>query len=258
MRKVLNILLLVLTMSGLLALCGYYVYQHFTSPLGDVSLSIKRNGEDGFLDDVAVRQVIMNVCDTANNSQIYMIPVDSLVKKLESDPWTTEVRASINLKGVLDVSVEECDPVMRVYNINNKSVYLDHEGNIYPENKNYTPHLLIASGYAKFPVDKLGNVEDEIYAGTDLPLLHKIMKSVIADDYAKNCVRQVYVDRNKNYIFSLNNTDIFVIFGDCNDIEDKLFKMKHFFRKMLGNPELDNYRSINLNYKNQVVCTKKK
>ena len=33
--------------------------------------------------------------------------------------------------------------------------------------------------------------------------------------------------------------------------------MKNFFDKMQGNPELDNYKEINLNYKNQVVCTKK-
>ena len=258
MRKVLNILLLVVTLSGFLVLCGYYVYQHFTAPLGDLNLSIERNGEKGFIDDIDTRQVIMNVCDTVNNDQIYMIPLDSLRNALASNPWTTEVEASINLKGVLDVSLVECEPVMRIYNISGRSVYLDADGNIYPENKNYTPHLLIASGYAKFPVEKLGNVNDSLYVNTDLPKLYEVMTSVLADDYAKNCVKQIYLDGKKNYIFSLNNTDIFVIFGDANNIGEKLFKMKHFFKKMLGNPELDNYKSINLNYKNQVVCTKKK
>ena len=54
----------------------------------------------------------------------------------------------------------------------------------------------------------------------------------------------------------MNNTNIIVIFGDVNYIGEKLLKMKHFFDKMQGNPELDNYKEINLNYKNQVVCTK--
>lgn len=258
MRKILNILLLTLTLSALLALCGYYVYQHFTDNISDVELSISRNNEKGFVDDIATRQVIMNICDTINNNQIYMIPIDSLREVLAANPWTTNVEASINLKGVLDVDIEECNPVMRVYNINNKSIYIDKDGGIYPENRNYTPHLLIASGHAKFPVDKLGNVNDSVYADTDLPELYEIMMSVLSDDYARNCVKQVYVDRNKNYIFSLNNTDIFVIFGDGNNADDKLFKMRHFLKKMLGNTEIDNYTSINLNFSNQVVCTKKK
>lgn len=258
MRKALNILLLIFTLSAFLALCGYYVYQHFTSRLAELNLSIEREGEKGFVDDIRTRQIIMNVCDTATNNQIYMIPLDSLRNTLAENPWTTQVEASINLKGVLDVNLVECNPVMRIYDISGKSIYLDKEGNMYPENKNYTPHLLIASGYAKFPTDHLGNVNDDEYINTDLPSLFKIMTSVLHDDYAKNCVKQVYVNRNKNYIFSLSNTDIFVIFGDDNNIDEKLFKMKHFFKKMLGSPELDECESINLNYKNQVVCTKKK
>ena len=76
------------------------------------------------------------------------------------------------------------------------------------------------------------------------------------DNYAKDCVKQIYYDKKKNYIFSVNNTNIIVIFGDVNEIKEKLLKMRHFFDKMQGNPELDNYKEINLNYKNQVVCTK--
>lgn len=258
MRRVLNILLLIVTLSGFLSLCGYYVYQHFTAPLGDLNLSIERENENGFIDDVDTRQTIMNVCDTVNNNQIYMMPLDSLRNTLDANPWTTEVKASINLKGTLDVSLVECKPIMRIYNISGKSVYLDADGNIYPENKNHTPHLLIASGYAKFPVKGAANVNDSTYVTTDLPELYEVMMSVLNDDYARNCVKQVYLDAKKNYIFYLNNTDIFVIFGDANNIDEKLFKMKNFFKKMLGNPELDNYRSVNLNYKNQVVCTKKK
>ena len=59
----------------------------------------------------------------------------------------------------------------------------------------------------KHILDKNGNVNDSIYVDTDLPELYKIMMSVMADDYAKNCVKQIYLDVNKNYIFYLNNTD---------------------------------------------------
>ena len=166
--------------------------------------------------------------------------------------------AQINLSAVLDVVIEECDPVMRVYNSKGKSVYLDADGNVYPTNNDYVRRLLIANGNINFPTDVYDNVEDEAFADTDLPEVFYLMKEVMADEYSRCCVKQIYKDKKKNYIFTLNNTNIIVIFGDVNNVKDKLDKMKHFFTKMQGNPELDNYKEINLNYNNQVVCTKNK
>jgi cell division protein FtsQ len=186
-----------------------------------------------------------------------MIPLDSVVNMLEANPWVIDVDAEINLKSVLDIEITECEPIMRVYNTKGKSVYLDTDGNVFPTNNSHVKHLLVGSGYVNFPVDKLGNIGDEAYADTDLPEMYQLMKAVLADEYSRNCVKQIYRDNKKNYIFSLNITNIIVIFGEINDIEEKLAKMQIFFNKMQGNPELEKYKEINLNYKNQVVCTKK-
>jgi len=258
MKKKLNILLLILTLASLLGLCGYLMYEHFHSKLNDVNLTILRNNEDGFLDYQEIYNDIMNICDTANNNQIVMIPVDSVVESLNAIPWITDVEAQINLKSFLEVKLVECEPIMRVYNKKGKSVYLDEGGNLFSTYNSYVPHLLVGSGNVDFPIKKKANINDEDYVETDLPEIFALMKEIVNDDYAKTCVKQVFKDKNKNYVFSLNNTNIIVIFGDVNDIREKLFKMKHFFNKMQGSPELDNYKEINLNFKNQVVCTKKK
>ena len=257
MRKVLNILLLVFTLSTIIALSVYFVYEHFHDKLQNVNLTIIRNEENGFIDYEKTHERRVEICDTTNNNHIFMIPVDSVVNMLESIPWAVEVDAEINLKSVLDVKLTECQPIMRIYNTQGKSVYLDSEGNVFPTNMSYVKHLLVGSGYVRFPINELGNIADENYADTDLPEMYRLMKAVLDDEYARNCVKQIYKDNKKNYIFSLNITDIIVIFGEINDIEEKLAKMQIFFDKMLGNPELDNYKELNLNYKNQVVCTKK-
>lgn len=255
MRKVLNILLLVVTLSALIALSVYCAYNHFHDNLKDVDLKILRDTEKGFVDYDKTYKMILDICDTVNNTRINMIDVDSVLGALNANPWIINAEANINLKGYLDVEVEECAPIARIYAKNGKSVYVDNDGNLYPSNNQYVSRLLVASGIS-FPADKLGNVSDEVYAKTDLPETFNLVKEVLNDDYARLCVRQIHYDKKKNYIFSVNNTNIIVIFGDVNDIGEKLLKMKHFFDKMLGNPELDNYKEINLNYKNQVVCTK--
>ncbi len=255
MRKVLNILLLVFTLSVLVALAVYCAYDHFHDNLKDVDLKIVRKTEKGFVDYGKTYNMILDICDTTNNYQIKMINVDSVLNALNANPWIISAEAGINLKEYLDVEIEECEPVVRVYGRNGKSVYIDNDGNIYPSENQYVPRLLVVSGI-DFPIGKFGNVNDEIYVDTELPQTFNLIKEVQNDNYAKSCVKQIHYDKKKNYIFSVNNTNIIVIFGDVNNIREKLLKMKHFFDKMQGNPELDNYKEINLNYKDQVVCTK--
>ena len=255
MRKVLNILLLVFTLSALIALAVYCAYDHFHDNLKDVDLKIVRKTEKGFVDHDKTYNMILDICDTANNNQINMIDVDSVLNALNANPWIISAEAGINLKEYLDVEIEECEPIVRVYAKNGKSVYIDKDGYIFPSENQYVPRLLVVSGIS-FPTGELGNVNDEVYANTDLPQTFELIKEVLNDDYARRCVKQIHYDKKKNYIFSVNNTNIIVIFGDVNDIKGKLLKMKHFFDKMQGNPELDNYKEINLNYKDQVVCTK--
>ena len=257
MKKFLNILLLIMTLSATIALGVYFAYDYFHDNLKGLNLTITRGNDNGFIDYEETHNAVMNICDTANNVQINMIPLDSVVEMLNAIPWVMDVDANINLETYLDVEIVECNPIMRIYNKKGESVYLDNEGNIFPTRENHVPHLLVGSGNVNFSVRDLGNINDSIYMKTELPDLFKVMKEVISDDYARNCVKQVFVDKKKNYIFSLNSTDIIVIFGDVNNIKEKLTKMRYFFNKMQGNPELDNYKEINLNYFNQVVCTKK-
>lgn len=255
MRKVLNILLLIFTLMIFIALSIYCVYDHFHDNLKDVNLNIVRGNEKGFVDYDKTYKTILDICDTANNNQINMINVDSVVNNLMANPWIINAEASVNLNTYLDVEITECNPIVRVYNKKGKSVYVDIDGNIFPSENQYVPRLLVVSG-VDFPADKLGNIYDEDYEKTNLPQTFNLIKEVLDDNYAKSYVRQIHYDKKKNYIFSLNNTNIIVIFGDVNDNKEKLLKMKHFFATMQGNPELDNYKEINLNYKNQVVCTK--
>ncbi len=257
MRKIFSILLLVFTLTAFVALSVYLAYDYFHNRLENVNLTINRNGEDGFVDYEKTHEMILKICDTVNNNQIFMIPVDSVVNSLKANPWTLNVDAEINLESVLDVEITECNPIMRVYNNKGKSVYIDSEGNVFPTNNDYVMRLLVGNGDVNFPSDKFGNIKDEVYENTDLPEIFLLMKEVLADDYSRSCVKQIYKDKKKNYIFSLNSTNIIVIFGDVNNIKEKLTKMQDFFDKMQGNPEMDKYKEVNLNYKNQVVCTKK-
>lgn len=259
MKKFIKISVWILTIAAIVCLWFFTHKEHIRHPLKGVELTLMRENEQGFIDQDAEYQAIMMICDTSNNTDITMIPVDSVRDYIASIPWVIYSDANLTLDETLVVNLIECQPVMRVYNNEGQSVYLDEDGRIYPVGANYTPHLLIGSGNLRFSAvtDKSASVYDEEYSNGDLAKIFKVMRSVQNNSYSNCCVKQVYYD-NRNYELVMNNVDMRVVLGDDMDVDEKLMNMKHFFEMMQGSPDLKNYNKINFNFVNQVVCTKNK
>lgn len=259
MKKFLKIMVWILTVGAIVTGWVFTHKGHIEHPLKGVQLTLDREKADGFIDYHAVYQNIMDICDTVNNTDITMIPVDSVRKYLQTIPWATCTDANLSLDEALVANVVECQPVVRVYNKHGKSVYLDADGNIYPVSSRYVPHLLVGSGFADFPVvtGTSACIHDGEYANTDLPGFFSVMMSVLNNSYSRCCVKQVFYTKDKIYELTMNNVSPKVILGDGEDTDLKLRNLQCFFEQMQGNPDLENYSKVDFNYVNQVVCTKK-
>ena len=257
MRKFLKILVLVITIGAIGCLWFFTHKEHVERPLHHVELTIVRQNDKGFIDKIAVYQKILRICDTVHNNLATMIPIDSVRNYIATIPWAVYTNADMTFDEVLKVKIVECQPVVRVYNKEGQSVYLDDEGRIFPESKIYTPHLIIGSGNLNFKAlkNRQANVFDRDYASSDLPKMFNVLKNVLNNSYSKICVKQVYYD-NKTYELVLNNVDLKVILGNDKNVDVKLMNMKYFLEKMQGSEELKDYKQINFNFENQVVCTK--
>jgi len=242
MNKFLKILVWVLTIGAIGCLWYFTHKEHVEHPLKGLELTVIRENENGFIIKDVEYQKIMQICDTAHNTDITMIPVDSVRNYIQSIPWAIYTDANITLDEMLVVNIVECQPVMRIYFKDGRSVYLDEDGRVFPTKDGYSAHLLIGSG----------NITKD-----NLHSVFKVMKSVLNNSYSKCCVKQVYFD-GKNYELVMNNVDLKVILGDDKDVDEKLMNMQYFFEQMQGSPEMQNFSKISFNYINQVVCTRNK
>ena len=86
-KKVLKISVWVLTVAAIAFLWYYTRKQHVERPLQHLDLTVERTGEKGFIDSLNLSHDIMSICDTANNTDISMIPLDSVRQYLSSIPW---------------------------------------------------------------------------------------------------------------------------------------------------------------------------
>lgn len=257
MNKVIKITIWCFTVAAIVVLWYFSFKSHNDTTLKGVELSLIQPNERGFVIKDDEYQAIMNICDTAHNNHLEMLPVDSVRRYVESIPWVVSSDTGLTLDGVLVVNMTECDPVMRVYNNKGESVYLDEKGNIFPVRANYTPHVLVGSGKLNFKMPTTSsNIYDSIYDDGDFRTIFNVMKSVLNNSYSRCCVKQVYYERD-NIELVLNNAEMRVVIGDKHNIDRKLMNMKYFFDHMQGSPEMQDYSMVNFNFINQVVCTKK-
>jgi cell division protein FtsQ len=87
--------------------------------------------------------------------------------------------------------------------------------------------------------------------------LHKIATYVDKDAFWKAQIEQIFVTAESEFVLIPKVGEHTIVFGTGDDIEIKFEKLMLFYKEGLSRVGWDKYSTINLKYKNQIVCTKK-
>jgi cell division protein FtsQ len=87
--------------------------------------------------------------------------------------------------------------------------------------------------------------------------IHRLARYIASDSFWKAQIQQVYVDENLEYVLIPRVGNHEIQFGKMDDLEIKFKKLKAFYEQALSKSDWNQYQSVNLKYKNQIVCKKK-
>lgn len=177
-----------------------------------------------------------------NSVKMYVNAVD--LNKLEAvlnDHKMIE-KADVFFNGNAEIvaKVKQKEAIARVFD-NGKSYYLDEEANEMPLSEIYS---------ARVPLI-YGNIAQQQKEGVS-----KLMQTILNDEFLKASVVAITMKSNKDVILQVRDFDFEVYFGPLEDIEEKLRKYKVFVQFYRKNKKEEVYKSINLNYNKQVICSK--
>lgn len=71
----------------------------------------------------------------------------------------------------------------------------------------------------------------------------------------KNVI-EIHQNKDETIYLKLRQCDFFVQVGDTSFLNKKINNLKAFYQKNLQDKTLNNYSKVNLQFDNQVVCTK--
>jgi len=255
----------VLVLSGLLFSLGFVSKREKEIIAENLNIEILNNDENLFLNETEVKGFVEDRQQPVLGKTYENISISELEKALNSHPAIENAEVSATLNGEVRIEVTQRTPIVRVFNKNGESYYIDQQSKLMPLNENYSARVLIASGELNEPFDQRSQfLVDEIAKSESLSQLSvlddilAITRHIESDSLLHCLIHQIYVNQDKEVelfpVFGCQK----IILGNTSNLEEKFNKLKLFYKQGIGKTDSWNkYSSLNLKFKNMVVCTKK-
>lgn len=144
------------------------------------------------------------------------------------------------VSGILVNEVKQRTPIGRVFD-KGQVYYMDSNGKIMPRSKNHSARVPIVTG--------------EINE-TTLKDVNLILSKIHQDEFLKKSIVGIDIFPYRNIILTDRNFNFKIVFGKAVDIDRKFNNYKAFIQHSLQDTIIKNYKEVNLNFIQQVVCTK--
>jgi cell division protein FtsQ len=264
-KKILQITFWVLLVAGLTTVFAFVQKKEQDLLCNKVNISIVRDPlhENYFVQEDAIRTLIAQRFGQIENTSLKNIDVNYLERLMYSNPWVARADVYMSIDGVVDIEIEQRQPILRIINDRNESYYMDSEGKLMLWSPDFTPRVLIASGNIKESYEQWNKMSaadlinnDTLKTLTMLDDLYSMARFILADEFWSAHVEQIFVNVNGEIELVPKVGDHKIIFGSADEMAEKFWKLKTFYKEGLNYTGWENYDTLNLKFNNQVVCTK--
>ncbi|HBK84320.1 MAG TPA: cell division protein FtsQ [Flavobacterium sp.] len=193
-----------------------------------------------FLNEKIVNNLLIQNFESTSKLTKDKLDLNTLENLLNTNKYVDNSEVFCSIDGQLTATIKQKKPVIRVIN-EAGSYYLDSKGAKIPLSENFTPRVPIFYG--------------KIEANEQEPLT-RLFDYIEKDEVLKHSIIDLKKTQKKNIIFSVRDYDYKVIFGNESNIEKKFKNYEAFLQFAAKSEKIKSYKTINLIFTDQVVCTK--
>jgi len=198
------------------------------------------NNKYPFITDENVSKLLIQNKDSVTNVPKDILDLNELETALNSNPIIKNAEVYMSVNGQLTAKIEQKKPIARVST--NASYYIDDDGFYMPLSSNYSARVPLVTG--QIEKNNLDNV-------------FKVAKKIYKDEVLKKHVVEIHQNKDKTIYLKLRQNSFKVDLGNVKQLDKKFDNLKAFYQKAIKDKTLNTYSKVNLQFDNQVVCTKK-
>ncbi|MBE7628678.1 cell division protein FtsQ/DivIB [Tenacibaculum piscium] len=199
-------------------------------------------GDNNFLTHSMVDKMLRQNNEFVKNQPKRIVNLHFLEKNVSENPYVEKATVYLTINGVLKTLIKQRTPIARIVN-KNESYYIDKFGVEIPLSQNFSARVPFVSG-----------IKNQKDINELLILINKI------EEYNFFSKEIIGIQKNieNQYIFTVRSGTYQILFGKLENVSVKFKKLIAFYNKALIDKTIKNYKTINVKYHNQVVCTKQK
>jgi cell division protein FtsQ len=264
-KKIISFVLWIIGLSMLLFSLAFATAKQKKVEIQNLSISIANTEVNDFIDEDDLKRYLKDRQDTFLNTEIKNLDITNIEKVLNAHPDIEHADVSVDINGDVTINATQRTPMVRVFNLDGESYYIDTQSKLMPLNETQTARVLIATGFIFEPYSRRVMTPVNVIAKNQIYNKFSVLDDIYGmadyirkDSLLNNLVHQIKVLPNKELELYLAIGNHKILFGEAVNIDEKFKKLKLFYTEGLNKTDgWNKYSIINLKYKNQVVCTKK-
>ncbi|MDQ3101273.1 MAG: cell division protein FtsQ/DivIB, partial [Bacteroidota bacterium] len=176
-------------------------------------------------------------------------------------PSVSKAEVYHTMDGTLHVKVVQREPMVRVFNSNGSSFYIDRAGSTMPVQLNHTARVLVVTGVLS--EEGASNGVRSVLENDSLKDLqfsdeiHSVARFIRDDLFWNALIDQVIVNSDHEFELVPRVGGQRVLLGDGTHLEQRFAKLKLFYEKGIPKADWRRYARIDLRFADQIVCTKR-
>ncbi len=229
----------------------------FLLTFGLIFVSFVYKKENNIIFDISSQNRFLNseeifdlTNDLINDSSI--IDLNYLEEKIKSNKFIKDIEIYNNLNNVVNININQFKPYARLINNIGDDYYIDKNGEIFPVSNKYSERVLLIFFKNYKNIDKEKNI-NFFQNGNEI---FKLINYINRNDFYKKQISQINVLKDGEIIMIPQITKQKIYFGNTDNMEIKFKKLELFYKNILPTKGWNYYESVNLKFKNQIVCNK--
>lgn len=222
-----------------------------------VKIDIADGSANGFIDAKEIKRRLVAENLYPINRRMDSINTRTIAEKLRKTPFVKTAVCYKTEDGHIYINVTQRMPVARIKADSGADYYVDDNDKIMPRS-NYTSDLIIASG----------NIDSQYATNFVAPFC----KAIAGNELWRNLVEQIHITRDHGVEIVPRIGDHIVYLGQLPDgknrakrqaainkfAEKKLTRLEKFYKYGLNEVGWNKYSYINIEFDNQIICSKSK
>lgn len=238
MRKLTNIMKGVLVIALVLFLYAFSSIRNHAQPISGIQIDFV--GENTlYISKSAVDKLLIQNQQPLECVSKEVLDLKGLESKLSSHQMIQSAEVYLTVNGEVKLEIEQREPLARV--VSEPSFYIDSYGKMMPLSVEHSARVMLVHG----------NLNQEA-----LQLVFEVIKAIRRDKFLTINITDIIIDDESKLSLKLRSCDFEVILGNTDQLDQKFMNLKAFYQKAKKDKLLQTYKTVNLHFDQQVVCTK--